>query len=66
MSGRNWNRPLYRRRGREAGPIRGDDIPVALRSPPPAPRQSKAEVRTETEQLIADYLAKRPSPPDGK
>ena len=66
MSGRNWNRPLYRRQGREVEPLRGGDIPVAFRPPPRVPRQSKTKMRTESEQLIAEYLAKRSRQPGGK
>lgn len=60
MSGRrDWNRPIYRTRGRIAESISGGDLPAALRSTPRQPQQSKAEQRDETERLVAEFMAKK-------
>jgi hypothetical protein len=66
----NWGRPSLRVRGRATERIDGlDGDQVARQLAPGLPRPrgpSKAEMRAETEKLIAEYRARRRSAGDEK
>jgi hypothetical protein len=59
MSGRNWDRPVFRTRGRDTESINGQDIPAEFRSAPQAATRSKAEQRAEAERAVREFNAKR-------
>jgi hypothetical protein len=60
MSARNYQRPSIKTRGRLTENINGGDIPREFYGPPLEPRQSKAEMRAETDRLVAEFIQKRP------
>lgn len=64
MSGRNWQRPSIKNRGRLIENINGGDIPRELYSPPLVPRQSKTEMRAETDRLVAEFNRKKSDRPE--
>jgi hypothetical protein len=48
----------FKTRGRTTESITGSDIPAEFRSPP-RPRQPKAELRSDAEQAVKEFLAKK-------
>lgn len=59
--GINWNRPRDKLRGRSTENINGD-LPSALQGPPRKPAPSKEQMREETADLVAAFLAKNSKP----
>jgi hypothetical protein len=59
----NWRKNRYREIMRSHGSEskRGGGVPADLR-PPPRLRPSKAEMRAETDRLIAEFLEKENAP----
>ena len=54
---RNWDRPQYRRQGRELEPISGSSLPRAFRSPPVV-KPSKASLREEAKRALEVFRAR--------
>ena len=57
-SGRNWNRPTFRTRGRATESVMGGDTPREFQGPP-VRRQSKAEAKAEADRLVAEFMARK-------
>jgi hypothetical protein len=56
MSGRNWNRPRDRLRGKATERITGDDLSgLLIPQRPGSPRLSKEELRRRGDQALEDW-----------
>jgi hypothetical protein len=59
MGKMDWQRPRFRREGRETESIAGDDYPVAVRSGPRRPAPSKASLRSDADRAVQDFVARK-------
>jgi hypothetical protein len=61
MSAFKWDRPRHRILGRKTESITGGDLTALLgdRPRPQQPQKSKAQLRLESEKLVAEFLARR-------
>lgn len=60
MSGRNFNRPTFKTRGRRTESISGSDVPQEFRTIPQAPRP-KADQRREAEAALREWMRTHPT-----
>jgi hypothetical protein len=60
LSGRNWDRPSFKTRGRRTENISGADVPEEFRTTPRLPRP-KADQRREAEAALREFMSKKPA-----
>jgi hypothetical protein len=60
MSGRNWDRPSFKTRGRMTEAISGSDVPSEFRTVPRSLPKPKAEQRREAEAALREFMMLHP------
>jgi hypothetical protein len=60
MSGRNWDRPSFKTRGRTTEAIDGGNVPSEFRTMPRSLPRPKADQRREAEAALREFMKRQP------